>query len=825
MLEAEKGKAVIKLKPAIKNGLTQTEPYYEGPFLSYKDELWQLLSCLLSMHSRVLAKKYHSVTDWNYILLTLLFVEPDLNWYRPIFFDAKPECFDPLSEELQHSKIFFNIAGGDQASRIQQSLIQAISLVAKRNWQAFISQRLCADALDIAGVSDSPEMKALNMYLRFLGAVMESASEYHKKEGCSIQSVIEPLLQVAEQGYLPAETLICQMLDSDTGVFLPDQWKGKGSPLALKQRLAVISILRPKRQGGHSTTPPESNHGCILDEISERQKILQGEVSDNLRVKELVELVEGHYKAQTPLAQECREALDDLQDTLVYGEDLVKVTCRLFKLLDPQLVIALQDFSLSTTEACTLPAKYYDGAFLQCGTEGYEPLLECLLNMHSTFLKAEYDPHVFWQFVQLALLFKTPDPESLQLIFFPRKTEVRKPLALPRPYFLLQQEGVTACGRFGQALYKLLLIVYQGVAQNFTNWGKLEAVRMLETVEEYQKPRVEIFTKFIRSLMQSAASRYRSPKSPPQSILQELKGVAVAGYAPAADLIADLIESKEHIFSEDQLENMGNVTRWRKPILKVLGYRKPETAPPRCPVSKDSPEPESFEANELCHVSTDQLLHRWKPEGKGAGLPENRKYADELQKREQELIKICQDILTKDNAGQLNRKTVEIRVRKLLKLNIPGLNAAEKQQLTWLGYGCHHYEDHLAVMNHYLSDHLCQDTLVTGANYLMTVVKNTDWLSRFMCSLDDVPSLEPGILLALGCIKSMDENQQIGCLKKLFPDEKLYRNGANLSSTFGTHSACEPVFLYVEACGSALDASYLLLALGARVDRPPHAHQ
>ena len=89
ILEDAKGSAVINMKQVIRNAESDEASYYEGPLLGYEDNAWQFLPCLLRLHDKALSQKYNEVQDWHYLLLTLLFTEPDLAYYRRIFFYSK----------------------------------------------------------------------------------------------------------------------------------------------------------------------------------------------------------------------------------------------------------------------------------------------------------------------------------------------------------------------------------------------------------------------------------------------------------------------------------------------------------------------------------------------------------------------------------------------------------------------------------------------------------------------------------------------------------------------------------------------------------------
>ena len=219
----------------------------------------------------------------------------------------------------------------------------------------------------------------------------------------------------------------------------------------------------------------------------------------------------------------------------MYPQDLVKVTCRLFKLLDPKLEIALEEWSLPNSKPGDAVIKYSDGALLQCGKTNHKHIIDTLLKMQYNHLLAGYDARVFLQFIQLALLFKTPDSTYMRMIFFPEEGEVRNIPDLPRTYTLLSGTEATVSCDLQRELDLLTLTVAKGASQRFANWREIDVSSVANTVGEYQRDRVRIFTDYIKALMLSAANCYQSPRAVPQNILQRLKAVAQEGFIPAAE--------------------------------------------------------------------------------------------------------------------------------------------------------------------------------------------------------------------------------------------------------------------------------------------------
>ena len=216
--------------------------------------------------------------------------------------------------------------------------------------------------------------------------------------------------------------------------------------------------------------------------------------------------------------------------------------------------------------------------------------------------------------------------------------------------------------------------------------------------------------------------------------------------------------------------------KWLKPVNQVLRYRKPMSPAPRRPVRAKYSIPVWIdEIDTSTGLSTEKLLDQWKVNGRVAKTAENNRIAEELKARQEDLVRICRNILYQDNEGTLDSKTNQSRAFKLLKIDIPDLKDCEIKQLSWIAHGCYKYDDYLAPINHYLSQHLNQKTLATGAGYLMTVLENASMKTQFIGSLQDTPGLEAGIILTLGHDKNLTQVVQRKYIEELFPPEKLTR--------------------------------------------------
>ena len=191
-------------------------------------------------------------------------------------------------------------------------MIEIIARIAAKLWESGSSQYLSSEVFRLIVGVCTPEMKAVRLYLCFLGAVMHSAQIYTEKD-CSIQGVVEPLLVIAEQGYLPAEKLILQMLDCENGIFRPEQWEGATSPLSLKQRIGAISILRNPKQIKSQQGKAENGSLNILDEIILKQRCLTEQFED-MHVQDVVEKIETTCTQGNYFDAVCFKYLDELQE-------------------------------------------------------------------------------------------------------------------------------------------------------------------------------------------------------------------------------------------------------------------------------------------------------------------------------------------------------------------------------------------------------------------------------------------------------------------------------------------------------------------------------
>ena len=516
----------------------------------------------------------------------------------------------------------------DHSVLIKNALIQAVTKVGLRtpeNYEALKKETRILFARNRSSDSsyNSEELNAVQLHITFLAAVMESACEYNKGNGSSIQSVIRPLLRVAEQGYLPAETLIRQMLDCNKGIFSCDQWGSTNStPLALKSRITAISAAR--RQTIDERQPDEagSQKSDILDEIEIRNKILSGSYDDNKIQLQITKLM----ICDAISNREAPEILNKLQTVSMTDDDLVKVTCDLFGLLDP--VANLNSGVVNISSAGTqkrLIGKYYDGPLLNVRCRKGFRIVDRLLKMQFSHLQPEIDARVLLFYLQQALCFQTPSPVYLEKIFFSKACEAVKLPFCPTSYSLIKTSEAIP-DRLGCMLYDVLLAIVKGLSATTIVWENLDVHVAANTVSEQERDHVEVWVDFINAAMQSA-HRWRTSIKSPQYILEPLKAVALKGYLPAAEFIFYLFEYKDKVFSAEQLALVDDAEWSLDSFEETLRYR--------CTVERSDPnlvrtkiQPERQSSKNQCNGS--------KPLGQCPLLQENNKKIRKLSDSEDE---------------------------------------------------------------------------------------------------------------------------------------------------------------------------------------------
>ncbi len=153
-----------------------------------------------------------------YALFLLYFSEPDLAVYRKLFFvpGAGPRtCPEP---EMLQSKLCIAIDDPQLAQSLCFSLHQILTghNTGYDNFRALGPHIWC-----FREQGDSAESVFCYLFFSFLQSVMEAANLWRAQASPAPETVLEPLIRVAEQGYFPAVKLIEEMLDKKTGLFDP----------------------------------------------------------------------------------------------------------------------------------------------------------------------------------------------------------------------------------------------------------------------------------------------------------------------------------------------------------------------------------------------------------------------------------------------------------------------------------------------------------------------------------------------------------------------------------------------------------------------------
>ena len=111
LLGTKAGNVSITLKSVQRYPLRSDINYYDGPLLSFDDQ-FQSIPELLVLYKNILTIYNNPITYWYYLLLGLLCIEPDLNFYQSIFYGDVNKVVGGLPfllEKYPQEKIFFLI--------------------------------------------------------------------------------------------------------------------------------------------------------------------------------------------------------------------------------------------------------------------------------------------------------------------------------------------------------------------------------------------------------------------------------------------------------------------------------------------------------------------------------------------------------------------------------------------------------------------------------------------------------------------------------------------------------------------------------------------
>ena len=205
-----------------------------------------IIKILLKMHEKKLDECFDAQTYWNFSLLSLLFSPPDLRYLRRIFFcPSKDKKVIPT--ELH---FFFQVLDINHIPiyKLLTEALKAALLGANEKFSNY--ERLIEIPLkkmeNIQQNHKEHPLHCVYMVIRFIQAAMQCAYSLDPLPSKqSPRTILEPLMVVAEAGYLPALTIVKQMLQKNAEIFSPEVLDQTGSKTKkFKQRIEWMSDYR-----------------------------------------------------------------------------------------------------------------------------------------------------------------------------------------------------------------------------------------------------------------------------------------------------------------------------------------------------------------------------------------------------------------------------------------------------------------------------------------------------------------------------------------------------------------------------------------------------
>ena len=203
------------------------ECIYRGPLLAIERESdARVLELLLDIFKERHLLCSSSFILWHYITLSVFFFPPDLSHIKAVFFEKK--TLIPITPHTK--RLFF---------RAENENFQAIALLNKKAYIGLTADGCTENYLQqISPSSTNPIL----LFARFVDAILLSAYKYQQPDATPYH-VLLPILQIAERGYVPALSLLKQMIDK-TYQFLPtSQWKKIQQSTNIKRRIAALDNI------------------------------------------------------------------------------------------------------------------------------------------------------------------------------------------------------------------------------------------------------------------------------------------------------------------------------------------------------------------------------------------------------------------------------------------------------------------------------------------------------------------------------------------------------------------------------------------------------
>ena len=222
----------------------------DAPLLHYPEypeyDLWP---DLLEMHAASLDREYDDLTMQHFTQLALFFVKPRWKDYRRLFFNCERQQYQDPGDIHD----YFAIVPADE-SQLSIYLEIVIDQVLRGHNNNFCRYSLLDEypLREMASKGYTLSEHPACLFICFIKSVMHAAYFYRSSSLRNPIEIIEPILEVVRQGYLPGIDIINGMLEPASGLF------DDGARSMVELRFPELLSINETRQSSLDVQPESS---------------------------------------------------------------------------------------------------------------------------------------------------------------------------------------------------------------------------------------------------------------------------------------------------------------------------------------------------------------------------------------------------------------------------------------------------------------------------------------------------------------------------------------------------------------------------------------
>ncbi|MGY0216408.1 hypothetical protein ACWJJH_03355 [Endozoicomonadaceae bacterium StTr2] len=670
------------------SGAGPGEQSYDSPLLRYPGLYPNIPAKLVKLHLNVTKHVRHEDIRWYYILLAVLFEKPSWEYYYPVFFSS-PEYghWDtPLTNEP--GRDFFKLSLPDGGQPLQTALCDFVMLAVNSRFDAHGREL----DLRLKNIKDlQPAGAPVHLFCLFLKAVCETSRRYHSViyKTQRPHHIIKPLIEVAEEGYLPAIDLIDSMLDEKTGI-LPVSKMPPAEQELQKGDLMLVRVMRTLYQF-EQYVPCKGAAVCAIPTAKYPGGVL--------------------IESKGPGSENSSSGLKRIPEHLMTLEALMRILPDDGG-LKPKTQVSLHTRTLEKSAAIA-KRTLYQGALLEFCNPDRGMLVPV---MHDNFIRSpeiKGDGHLL-AYALFLLYFSEPDLAVYRKLFF---VPDAGPRTCPEPEMLQSKlcmiiDDPTLAKSLCFSLHQILI----GHNTGYDNFRTLDPHIWCfrEHRDSAESASCYLFFSFLQSVME-AANLWRAQANPePEAVLEPLIKVAEQGYFPAVKLIEQMLDKRAGMFDpgrqlQQQQARIGiRLESFKRPEPQGSGGLFTETASKK--KGKRGKNGQQIELQESDRKKLSQIL---KSDNKGNNLAA----ADKSWLRDHQVM-----------------------IRKVA-------SPEEQWHVTWLVHDYQGGDAQLKSLKHYLVTHLNEGNLKKAKEILQLIRSNTETLDELRHHIHDDPDLGASVVL------------------------------------------------------------------------------